>query len=65
LTKLPEKIVHPGAERQIGKEIGDELSGYPKYLWDNKNCATVLATKDILKEGYGALGYTWGRWWDH
>jgi Heterokaryon incompatibility protein (HET) len=59
--KLPKKIDHPEADKYIGSQLL-ELKGRPKYLWDSHTRKTVVAEDWMFKEGYGALGYTWGRW---
>lgn len=55
--KLPGKQEHSGAFDWIGKEQGST----PKYLWDNQTSTTVHVTPEILKEGYIAVSWTWGR----
>ncbi|KAK6501021.1 hypothetical protein TWF506_003776 [Arthrobotrys conoides] len=58
LKILPTTIPHSGSYEWIGKKSSEP----PKWLWDSQERKTVRTTKNILKEGYIAISYTWGRW---
>ncbi|KAF3089326.1 hypothetical protein TWF569_003189 [Orbilia oligospora] len=58
LKVLPTKISHSGPYEWIGEKSSEP----PKWLWDSEAKKTVRATKKMLKEGYIAVSYTWGRW---
>lgn len=54
---LPPRLPHAGRYEWVGGESFET----PKWLWDTKTGQTVRATKSILREGYTAVSYTWGR----
>ncbi|KAF3912445.1 hypothetical protein ABW20_dc0102944 [Dactylellina cionopaga] len=58
LTVMPNRVPHSGAYDWIG----DEPSEPPKWLWDSHTQKTVRASNAILREGYIAISYTWGRY---
>ena len=55
---LPDHEKHSGAFEWIG----EEKEKYPTYLWDSRDDNTVQAIPAILKEGYIAVSWTWGRY---
>ncbi|KAH6684513.1 heterokaryon incompatibility protein-domain-containing protein [Halenospora varia] len=57
LKALPKKIDHPG----VFEYIGTKNNGSPKWLWDSKTDKTMATTDSMLREGYIAISYTWGR----
>ncbi|KAH6610505.1 hypothetical protein Trco_000525 [Trichoderma cornu-damae] len=63
LAQLPEKHAHAGKAFQWDENESKDLAGAgePRWLWDSKESQTVEATEDVLREGYVAVSYTWGR----
>jgi Heterokaryon incompatibility protein (HET) len=58
LNKLPSRLPHAGKYDWIGEESHEP----PKWLWDSQTGRTVPADDAMLREGYIAVSYTWGRW---
>lgn len=57
--RLPPRQPHSGTGRF--EWIGQENHFPANYLWDSKTDSTVFATPAVLKDGYIAVSWTWGR----
>ncbi|CAH0021699.1 unnamed protein product [Clonostachys rhizophaga] len=58
LESYPTRLPHAGRYKWIGPESDQP----PSWVWDSMRHQTVEVTDEILKEGYIAVSYTWGRW---
>jgi hypothetical protein len=58
LDKLPDKLLHAGDYDWVGEQ--DQRP--PTWLWDSVESCTVATDDTVLRDGYIAVSYTWGRW---